>query len=149
MRKEASQKINPLLSKVAPVYRLVEVSLEPDWVLKRGRKKMIKVRIPIPLRKLTGGQAVVEASGEDVAALIYVLDQKYSGLKERLYDERGSLRRFVNIYVNEEDICFLRGINTAVNIGDEVSIVPAIAGGGGLRIPWLSETPPKSRFFTA
>jgi len=90
---------------------------------------MVKVRIPTPLRKLTGGQAVVEASGEDLATLINALDQKYAGLKERLYDERGNLRRFVNIYVNEEDIRFLQGIKTAVKIGDEVSIVPAIAGG--------------------
>lgn len=90
---------------------------------------MIKVRIPTPLRKLTGGQGEVTAEGETIAALINLLDKEYPGLKERLCDEQGELRRFVNIYVNEEDIRFHKGILTPVKNGDEVSIVPAIAGG--------------------
>ncbi len=90
---------------------------------------MIKVRIPTPLRKLTNGQGEVAAEGETVAALINTLDKEYPGLKERLCDEAGELRRFVNIYINEEDIRFHQGIKTPVKTGDEISIVPAIAGG--------------------
>jgi len=90
---------------------------------------MIKVRIPTPLRKLTGGLGEVNAEGADIAALIDSLEQSYPGLKERLYDEAGGLRRFVNIYINEEDIRFQQGVLTPLKTGDEVSIVPAIAGG--------------------
>ncbi|MFY9269799.1 MAG: ubiquitin-like small modifier protein 1 [Candidatus Manganitrophaceae bacterium] len=90
---------------------------------------MIKVRIPTPLRKLTGGQGEVAAEADSIAALLNTLDKEYPGLKERLCDENGDLRRFVNIYVNEEDIRFHQGIMTALKKGDEVSIVPAIAGG--------------------
>lgn len=91
---------------------------------------MIKVRIPTPLRKLTGGQGVVNAEGTDIVGLIEALEKSYPGLKERLFDEEGALRRFVNIYINEEDIRFQDGIKTPLKTGDEVSIVPAIAGGG-------------------
>ncbi|HZR45820.1 MAG TPA: ubiquitin-like small modifier protein 1 [Candidatus Manganitrophaceae bacterium] len=90
---------------------------------------MIKVRIPTPLRRLTGGQGEVTGEGETISMLIDALDKTYPGLKERLCDEQGELRRFVNIYVNEEDIRFHQGIKTAVKTGDDVSIVPAIAGG--------------------
>ncbi|TAK02953.1 MAG: MoaD/ThiS family protein [Candidatus Manganitrophaceae bacterium] len=90
---------------------------------------MIKVRIPTPLRKLTGGQGEVDGEGDNVAALINTLDKEYPGLKERLCDEQGELRRFVNIYINEEDIRFHQGMMTPVKKGDEISIVPAIAGG--------------------
>ncbi|HLG22880.1 MAG TPA: ubiquitin-like small modifier protein 1 [Candidatus Manganitrophaceae bacterium] len=90
---------------------------------------MIKVRIPTPLRKLTGGQGEVTAQGENIAALIGALEKEYPGIKERLCDEQGELRRFVNIYINEEDIRFRQGIQTPVKKGDEVSIIPAIAGG--------------------
>ncbi len=90
---------------------------------------MIKVRIPTPLRKLTEGQGEVNGEGTDVATLIDALEQSYPGLKERLFDEEGTLRRFVNIYINEEDIRFQQGILTPLKTGDEVSIVPAIAGG--------------------
>ena len=90
---------------------------------------MIKVRIPTPLRKLTGGRGEVSVQGETIAILINTLDKEYPGLKERLCDEEGELRRFVNIYVNEEDIRFHQGIKTPIKMGDEVSIVPAIAGG--------------------
>jgi len=90
---------------------------------------MIKVRIPTPLRKLTGGAGEVSVAGEDVARVIDTLEQSYPGMKERLCDEGGALRRFVNIYVNEEDIRFHQGLETVLKAGDEVSIVPAIAGG--------------------
>jgi len=90
---------------------------------------MIKVRIPTPLRPLTKGQGEVEAQASDIANMIESLNQAHPGLKDRLCDETGELRRFVNIYVNEEDIRFLKGKETSLNDGDEVSIVPAIAGG--------------------
>lgn len=90
---------------------------------------MIKVRIPTPLRPLTKGQGEVEAKAGSIAMMIETLDKAHPGLKDRLCDENGELRRFVNIYVNEEDIRFLKGKETSLNDGDEVSIVPAIAGG--------------------
>ena len=90
---------------------------------------MIKVRIPTPLRPLTRGQGEVETQGINVAELIENLNAAHPGVKERLCDENGDLRRFVNVYVNEEDIRFLKGKETALKDGDEVSIVPAIAGG--------------------
>jgi molybdopterin synthase sulfur carrier subunit len=90
---------------------------------------MIKVRIPTPLRPLTKGQGEVEAQASDIANMIETLNEAHPGLKDRLCDESGELRRFVNIYVNEEDIRFLKGKETSLNDGDEVSIVPAIAGG--------------------
>jgi sulfur-carrier protein len=90
---------------------------------------MIKVRIPTPLRPLTKGQGEVEAKAASIADMIGSLDAAYPGLKDRLCDDKGELRRFVNIYVNEEDIRFLKGKETSLKDGDEVSIVPAIAGG--------------------
>jgi molybdopterin synthase sulfur carrier subunit len=90
---------------------------------------MIKVRIPTPLRPLTKGQGEVEAKADSIADMIGSLDATYPGLKDRLCDDKGELRRFVNIYVNEEDIRFLKGKETSLKDGDEVSIVPAIAGG--------------------
>lgn len=90
---------------------------------------MIKVRIPTPLRPLTKGQGEVEAKAATIAEMIEYLNTTHPGLKDRLCDETGELRRFVNIYVNEEDIRFLNGKNTSLKDGDEVSIVPAIAGG--------------------
>ena len=90
---------------------------------------MIKVRIPTPLRPLTKGQGEVETKGTNVAEMIENLNASHPGLKDRLCDEKGELRRFVNVYVNEEDIRFLKGKDTLLNDGDEVSIVPAIAGG--------------------
>lgn len=90
---------------------------------------MIKVRIPTPLRPLTKGQGEVEAKAASIADMIGSLDATYPGLKDRLCDDKGELRRFVNIYVNEEDIRFLKGKETSLKDGDEVSIVPAIAGG--------------------
>jgi molybdopterin synthase sulfur carrier subunit len=90
---------------------------------------MIKVRIPTPLRTLTKGQGEVEANGASIAEMIEHLNGAHPGLKDRLCDEKGELRRFVNIYVNEEDIRFLKGKDTVLKDGDEVSIIPAIAGG--------------------
>jgi molybdopterin synthase sulfur carrier subunit len=90
---------------------------------------MIKVRIPKPLRPLTKNQGEVEVSGTSIAEMIDNLNTSYSGLKDRLCDDKGELRRFVNVYVNEEDIRFLKGKDTILKDGDEVSIVPAIAGG--------------------
>ena len=90
---------------------------------------MIKVRIPTPLRPLAKGQGEVESAAANIVDMIGSLDATYPGLKNRLCDEKGDLRRFVNIYVNEEDIRFLNGKDTSLKDGDEVSIVPAIAGG--------------------
>ena len=89
----------------------------------------ITVRIPTPLQKLTGDQAEVAASGATVGDLLQDIDRQFPGLKERLCDPGGKLRRFVNIYVNEEDIRFLKQEATPLKDGDEVSIIPAIAGG--------------------
>ena len=90
---------------------------------------MIKVRIPTPLRPLTKGQGEVETKAGSVVEMIESLNSTHPGIKDRLCDETGELRRFVNIYVNEEDIRFLTGKDTPLKDGDEVSIVPAIAGG--------------------
>ena len=90
---------------------------------------MSKVRIPTPLRGLTDGKGEVVAEGKNIAALIDDLNRSYPGIKERLCDDAGALRRFVNIYLNEEDIRFYKGLDTLVEADDEVSIIPAIAGG--------------------
>ena len=89
----------------------------------------IPVRIPTPLRKLTQNQEVVEAEGSTIGELINSLENNYPGLKERICDEQDHIRRFVNIFLNDEDIRFLKESETPVKSGDEVSIVPAIAGG--------------------
>ena len=87
------------------------------------------VKIPTPLRKITGDQDSVSADGSSLLECIDSLDAAYPGLKERLCDESGEIRRFVNVYVNGEDVRFLQGLATALKDGDEVSIVPAVAGG--------------------
>ena len=89
----------------------------------------VKVRIPTPLRKLTNDQDVVSGDGGTLWACIQALEEQYPGLQERLCDETGQLRRFVNVYVNGEDVRFQQGLQTPLNPGDEVSIVPAVAGG--------------------
>ncbi|MDA1035643.1 MAG: MoaD/ThiS family protein [Chloroflexi bacterium] len=89
----------------------------------------VMVRIPGPLRKITNGADKVEMEGESLSALISALEAEYPGMKERLLDENGELRYFVNLYLNNEDVRFLEGLNTVINSGDEVSIVPAVAGG--------------------
>ena len=87
------------------------------------------VRIPTPLRKLTQDQEVVAAEGNTIGEILANLDATYPGLGERICDEQGNVRRFVNVYLNDEDIRFLGDKGTAVKDGDQVSIVPAIAGG--------------------
>ncbi len=89
----------------------------------------VRVRIPTPLRSITGGHAEVGAKGETVSDVVQDLERQFPGLRERLVDEGGELRRFINIYVNQEDIRFLQGQTTVLKDGDEMSIVPAIAGG--------------------
>jgi molybdopterin synthase sulfur carrier subunit len=89
----------------------------------------VKVRIPAPLRKLTENKTEIEANGKTVQELIENLEKKFPGMKDRLCDETGKIRRFINIYVNEQDIRFLENENTKLKDGDEVSIIPAIAGG--------------------
>ena len=88
----------------------------------------VTVKIPVPLQRLTQGKEEVEGDAGTVISLINGLDQKYPGLGERI-TEAGKLRRFVNIYVNEEDVRFMKNEETPVKDGDEVSIIPAIAGG--------------------
>ena len=89
----------------------------------------VKVRIPTPLMKLTDNQAEVSAEGVSISEVINNLELQFNGIKERICEQSGSPRRFINIYINEEDIRFLEGENTAVKDGDEISIIPAIAGG--------------------
>ena len=89
----------------------------------------VRVRIPTPLRAITKGAAELTAKANDVSELIEDLERQYAGLRERLVEDGGEIRRFINIYVNEEDIRFLKGKATTLKDGDEVSIVPAIAGG--------------------
>ena len=91
---------------------------------------MATVRIPTPLRKLTQGLEEVSAAGDTIGAVLVDLEAKYPGLKERLCDDKGQVRRFVNIFANDEDIRFLQNLDTPVKESDEISIVPAIAGGG-------------------
>ena len=89
----------------------------------------VKIRIPTPLQKLTKNQAEVSADASDVDGAIRALEAKFPGIRERLCDPDGQLRRFINFYVNEEDIRFLEGAKTKLKDGDEISIIPAIAGG--------------------
>jgi molybdopterin synthase sulfur carrier subunit len=89
----------------------------------------VTVRIPGPLRKITEGADKVQMDGEDLGELIGALEAQYPGMQERLLDDNGELRYFVNLYLNNEDIRFLDGLKTAIKAGDEISIVPAVAGG--------------------
>ena len=91
----------------------------------------IKVRIPTPLMKLTDNQSEVSAEGKTISDIINNLENQFNGIKDRICEENGSPRRFINIYINEEDIRFLEGEKTTVKDGDEISIIPAIAGGVG------------------
>jgi len=95
----------------------------------RNTAIMVKVLIPTPLQKYTNNQATVEVNAATVAELIDALETSFPGIKNRLCDESGKVRRFLNIYVKEEDIRFLNNTETPLNEGDEVSIVPAVAGG--------------------
>jgi molybdopterin synthase sulfur carrier subunit len=89
----------------------------------------VSVRIPTPLRKLTREQELVEAEGTTVGEILQSLETSFPGLGERILDEQGQVRRFVNVFLNDEDIRFLSQLQTPVNEHDEISIVPAIAGG--------------------
>jgi molybdopterin synthase sulfur carrier subunit len=93
----------------------------------------VHVRIPSPLKKLAGERDVVKAEGETVGEVLQWLTETYPGLKERLRDEQGKVRRFINIYVNDEDIRFSQNLETPVKKGDQISIIPAIAGGSFLK----------------
>ena len=88
----------------------------------------VKVMIPTPLRQYTGGNDAVEADGSNVQEVLHDLGQRYAGLTERLM-ENGKVRRFVNLYVNDEDVRYLNSLETPVKDGDELSIIPAVAGG--------------------
>ena len=89
----------------------------------------VKVRIPSPLRNYTNGADVVETAGASVGEVLDSLKTKAAGIETRLFKGEGQLNRFVNVYVNDEDIRFLKNLETPVKEGDEISIVPAIAGG--------------------
>jgi len=90
---------------------------------------MTQVKIPTQLRQLTGGEAEVGAEGGTVGEIIENLEVQHPGLKERILDDSGNLRRFVNVYVNDEDVRFEEGLQTEVPDGGRVSIIPAVAGG--------------------
>jgi len=89
----------------------------------------VEVRVPTVLRKHTGGSKVVEAHGPTVRAVLEELEERYPGLRSELFDASGALRQFVNIYVNDEDIRYLAKLETRVNEGDVIAILPAVAGG--------------------
>lgn len=88
-----------------------------------------KVRIPTPLRKLTNNEELIEVDAATIGDAIIELQSRFPGIQERLVDDKGEVRRFVNVYVNEEDIRFLQNRATPLKDGDEISIIPAIAGG--------------------
>ena len=89
----------------------------------------VRVRVPTPLRKFTQGSDEVDASANTISAMFDDLERNHPGIKERVVDESGKVRRFVNVYVNGDDIRFLMNVDTALKDGDNISIVPAIAGG--------------------
>jgi molybdopterin synthase sulfur carrier subunit len=89
----------------------------------------VKVKIPTPLRALTNNQDLISTQGATVADVVQALEGSFPGMRERILDDGGEIRRFVNLYVNGEDVRFLKGLQTALNEGDEISIVPAVAGG--------------------
>jgi len=90
---------------------------------------MASIRIPTPLRKLTNELEVVQASGSSISEILESLDKAFPGLKERICDEQGNVRRFVNVFVADEDIRFMQGVDTPLADGTTVSIIPAVAGG--------------------
>lgn len=89
----------------------------------------ITVRIPTPLRKLTNGKGELQVAAKNIGELIENLEKEYPGIKSRLCDESGNIRRFINIFINEEDIRFKENLKTSLKDGDDISVVPAIAGG--------------------
>jgi MoaD family protein, archaeal len=94
----------------------------------------IEVRVPTILRSYTGGQKVVTGSGDTLAELLANLDAQFPGLRGRLVTEEGTLHKFVNIYVNDEDVRFLGALDAKLNDGDTVTVLPAVAGGAGQRL---------------
>jgi molybdopterin synthase sulfur carrier subunit len=90
---------------------------------------MATIRIPTPLRKLVGGSEEVKTLGNSLDECLQLLCLSYPDIQERIFDESGDIRRFINIFVNDEDIRFLQNKNTPIQATDEISIVPAIAGG--------------------
>jgi sulfur-carrier protein len=92
---------------------------------------MAQFRIPGPLRRLSDGQVTVPVEATDLASAIEALDARYPGFKDRLLDEKGELRQFVNVYLNDEDVRLGSGLKEKVGAGDEIAIVPAVAGGTG------------------
>ena len=90
------------------------------------------VRFPTPLRKLTGGQTEVSVEGASIRDVIENLDRAHKGVRDQILDDSGSIRRFINLFLNGEDVRYLKGPDTSVQSGDKISIVPAIAGGAGL-----------------
>ncbi len=89
----------------------------------------VEVRIPTILRSYTGGEKSVQGSGETLSALLEDLESRHAGLRERLITADGGLHRFVNVYVNDEDVRFLGGLETSLSDGDSVTVLPAVAGG--------------------
>ena len=89
----------------------------------------VQVKIPTPLRKLTGGADMVEVSAGTVGEALDALEGKHPGIKTKICDDNGNVRRFINVYANQEDIRFQEKLGTALNDGDEIAIIPAIAGG--------------------
>lgn len=90
---------------------------------------MTTIRIPSPLRKYTGGQSKVEGRGTNISELLESLEAQYPGIKSRLCDDSNQIKRYVNVFINEEEIRTLQGVETAIAERDEISIVPAMAGG--------------------
>lgn len=90
---------------------------------------MATVYVPTPLRRLTGGQSKVTVEANDVAALVSALDAQYPGISEKMLDSDGSVKRFINVFVNDDEIRTLQGLETPVRDNDKISIVPAMAGG--------------------
>jgi molybdopterin converting factor small subunit len=89
----------------------------------------VSVRIPTILRSYTGGESQVDAEGDDLAAVLEDLDARYNGIKGRILDEAGELRRFVNVYVGNDDVRFLDNLKTPTPDGTQISVIPAVAGG--------------------
>jgi len=96
---------------------------------RRKKPNMATVFVPTPLRRLTGGQSKVEATGQDIAAVFQAMDEQFPGVSEKLLDEDGHVKRFINVFVNDDEIRSLQGMSTPVKESDRVSIVPAMAGG--------------------
>ncbi|MEZ4733296.1 MAG: MoaD/ThiS family protein [Caldilineaceae bacterium] len=90
---------------------------------------MATVLVPTPLRRLTGGQSKLTVEGSDVGALIQTINQQYPGISDKILDEEGNVKRFINVFVNDDEIRTLQGLATTVKESDRVSIVPAMAGG--------------------